>query len=191
MKNARMLGFVMLGFLGAGLLLNGCKSAPDLTQANALALIQAKFDQTPAVGANIAVDLQGLARGGTSKYWERVKVYPNNYWADFKLTPEGKKVLSLQKGGDLIEWHPENATDKNYTFVVVTAATNHLKAHDVNDPQDDAGGTKTASFVETVSLDGVPSDLQIMANGVGNKLSTKHVATFAVDGGAWKLQGIN
>ncbi|MGD0940699.1 MAG: hypothetical protein ABR905_13425 [Terracidiphilus sp.] len=192
MKNAaKMLVLGTLGFLGAGLLLSGCKSAPELTKADAQAMIQAKYDQTPAVGANISVDQPGLARGVTAKYWERTKLYPNKYWADFTLTPDGKKVLKLQKGGDLIEWHPENAGDKNFEFVVTTVAANHLKALEVGDPQDDLGNTKTVSFAETVSLDGVPSDLKIMADAPGNKLSSKHIATFALDGGAWKLQSIN
>jgi hypothetical protein len=186
-----MLVLGTLGFLSAGWLLGGCKSAPELRQANAQALIQAKYDQTPAVGAYIAVDEQGLARGVTAKYWERTKLYPNKYWADFTLTPEGKKVLSLQKGGDMIQWHPLNAGDKNFSVVVVTVAANHLKAHDVGDPQDDLGGTKTASYVEAVSLDGVPNDLQIMSNGPGNRLSSRRIATFALDGGAWKLQSTN
>ncbi len=192
MKNAgKMLVIGTLGFLSAGWLLGGCKSTPELTQANAQALIQAKYDQTPAVGAYIVVDQQGLARGVTAKYWELTKLYPNKFWADFTLTPEGKKVLSLQKGGDVIHWQPLNAGDKNFSVVVVTVKANHLKAHDVGDPQDDVGGTKTASYVETVSLDGVPNDLQIMSNGPGNRLSSRHVATFALDGGAWKLQSIN
>ena len=192
MNNTRkMLVLGTLGFLSAGWLLGGCKSAPELTQANAQALIQAKYDQIPAAGIYIVVDQQGLARGVTAKYWERTKLYPNKYWADFTLTPEGKKVLSLQKGGDVIQWQPLNAGDKNFTVVVVTKAANHLKAHDVGDPQDDVGGTKTASYVETVGLDGVPNDLQIMSNGPGNRLSSKHVATFALDGGAWKLQSSN
>jgi hypothetical protein len=188
---AKMLVLGTLSFLGAGMLLSGCKTAPELTKAEAQALIQAKFDQTPAAGANISVDQPGLARGVTAKYWVRTKLYPNQYWADFNLTPEGKKVLQLQKGGDLIEWHPQNAGDKNFRFVVVTVAANHLKTTEVSDPQDDIGGTKTASFAETVSLDGVPVDLKYMADAPGNKLSSKHMATFALDGGAWKLQGIN
>ncbi len=186
-----MLVLGMLGFLGSGLLLSGCKTAPEFTKANALALIQAKYDQTPAVGAEITVDLAGLARGVSAKYWDRTKLYPNKYWADFTLTPEGKKVLSLPKGGDVLQWRPENAGDKNFTVVVVTVAANHLKAHDVSDPQDDLGGTKSASYVETVSLEGVPNDVQIMASGIGNKLSNKHLATFVLDAGAWKLQSIN
>lgn len=192
MNNTRkMLVLGTLGFLSVGWLLGGCKSAPELTQANAQALIQAKYDQSPAMGAYIVVDQQGLARGVTAKYWERTKLYPNKFWADFTLTPEGKKVLSLQKGGDVIHWQPLNAGDKNFSVVVLTVKANHLKAHDVGDPQDDVGGTKTASYVETVSLEGVPNDLQIMSNGPGNRLSSRHIATFALDAGAWKLQSIN
>jgi predicted nuclease with RNAse H fold len=190
-KNAaKVIVFGMLSFVGVGLLLSGCKSVPELTKAQAQALIQAKYDQTPAVGANISVDQTGLARGVTAKYWQRTKLYPNG-WGDFTLTPEGKKVFKLQKGGEVIEWHPANAGDKNFTFVVVTVAANHLKAQNLSDPQDDLGSTKTASFVETVSLEGVPTDLKVMADGVGNRLSSKHMATFALEGGAWKLQSIN
>ncbi len=47
--------------MGVGLLLTGCK--PDLTQANALAMIQAKYDQLPAAGINITVDKQGMGQG--------------------------------------------------------------------------------------------------------------------------------
>jgi hypothetical protein len=181
----------MLTFLGAGLLLSGCKSAPELTAAQAQALIQAKYDQMPAAGAEILVDLAGMGRGATAKYWTRTKLYPNNYWADFTLNPEGKKVLKLKNGGDLIQWHPLNAGDKDYAIEVVTLAAAPLKAHDVSDPQDEVGGTKSASYVETVSLDGVPNDLKVMADGPGNRLSSRHVATFALDGSAWKLQSTN
>ncbi len=178
----------MVSLLGAGLLLTGCKSAPELTQADAQAMIQAKYDQTPAAGAEIMVDLDGMARGLSAKYWNRTVLYPNKYWADFTLTPEGKKVVKLKNGGDVIQWHPLNAGDKNYAIPVITVATNHLKAHVVSDPQDDVNGTKTASYMEIVVLDGLPNDLKIMADGPGNRLSSKHIATFAVDGGAWKLQ---
>jgi hypothetical protein len=192
-KNAvKLLVLGMLSFLGAGLLLSGCKSAPDLTAANAQVLIQAKYDQTPAAGAYrswwIWLEWGGAQRPNIGT---RTKLYPNNYWADFTLNPEGKKVLKLKNGGDLIQWHPLNAGDKDFSVEVVTLAANHLKAHDVSDPQDEVGGTKSASYVETVSLDGVPNDLQVMADGPGNRLSSRHVATFALDGGAWKLQSVN
>ena len=53
-----------MALLGAGLLLAvGCKSTPDLTQANALALIQAKYDQTPPAGINITVSDLGMRQG--------------------------------------------------------------------------------------------------------------------------------
>lgn len=177
--------------LGAGLLINGCKTAPDLTAANAQALIQAKYDASPAVGAAITVDNQGMIQGATAKYWDRTKVYPNKYWADFTLTPDGKKALTLVGGGDTIQWRPESPDDKAFSVVVTTVATSHLKARDVKDPQDEVGGTKSVIYTEAVSLDGVPSALADIAHNPGNKLSTKKTATFALDGGAWKLESIN
>jgi hypothetical protein len=186
--NLKVLG--VAAFLGAGLLLTGCKSAPDLTQASAQALIQAKYDQTPAVGANITVDDLGMRQGIAAKYWERTTVYPNKYWADFTLTADGKKVIKLQNGGSVIQWRPASLEDKKYSVVVTTVVTNHLKAHDVRDPQDEVGGTKSSVYSEAVDLTGVPDALQNIAHNPGNKLSSKKTATFAVDGGAWKLQSI-
>ena len=176
--------------MGAGMLVAGCKSAPELTAAQAHALIQAKYDQTPAVGANIAVDDLGMRMGATDNYWKRTTIYPNKFWADFKLTDEGKKALKLQDGGDVIKWRPDNADDKGYSIIVVTLTANHLKARDLQDPQDDVGG-KGASFTEAVNLDGVPGPLQDIAHNPGNKLSSKRQAEFALDGGAWKLAGIH
>lgn len=192
MKNAvKMSVFGALAFLGAGLLLTGCKSGPELTQANALALIQAKYDQTPPVGANIVISELGLAQGVTAKYWERTKIYPNRYWADFTLTPEGKKALKLERGGDVIQWRPENAGDKSYSVVVVTTAANHLKARDVREIQDETGGGKGVDFAESIIWDGVPGPLQDIAHNPGNKLSARRHAEFVLDGGVWKLQSIN
>jgi len=74
---------------------------------------------------------------------------------------------------------------------VVTLAANHLKAHDIKEIQDEVGGTKSAVFTESENLDGVPGPLQNIAHNPGNKLSSKKTATFALDGGAWKLQSIN
>jgi hypothetical protein len=181
-------------FAAAGLMLglglSGCKSAPELTAAQAQALIQAKYDQSPPVGANITVDDLGMRMGVTAKYWDRSKAYPNKFWADFTLSPDGKKAIKLADGSDTIKWRPESADDKSFSIVVVTTATNHLKAHDVKDPVDEVGGTKSVVFTEAVSLDGVPGPLQDIAHNPGNKLSSKKTATFALDGGAWKLQGI-
>ena len=183
--------FAVAGILGLGMLLNGCKSAPDLTAAQAQALIQAKYDQDPAVGAAINVNGLGIQQGHAAKYWDGTKVYPNKYWADFTLSADGKKALTLTGGGDVIQWRPESADDKTFSIVVTSVATNHLKAHDVKDPQDEVGGTKSAIFTEAVSLDGVPAPLQDIAHNPGNKLSAKRTATFALDGGAWKLSSIN
>jgi hypothetical protein len=187
-KNAgKLFAFGLMGIVSAGLLLTGCKSAPELTQAEAQAMIQAKCDQATPTSTVILVDQAGLARGVSAKYWERTKLY-NRFWGDFTLTPAGKKVVTLEKGGDVIHWQPQNEGDKSYTFTVVTVATNHKKAHVVSDAQDDVNSTKTVSYEESANLEGLPNDLKAMAGGVGNRLSSKHVATFALDGGAWKLQ---
>lgn len=192
MKNAgKLLVLGMFGFLGAGLLLSGCKSAPELAKADAQAMIQAKYDQAPAAATEITVNLDGMARGVGAGYWARTKLYANNYWADFTLTPAGKKVVKLRDGSDVIKWRPENAGDKSFSVVVETVAASHLKAIDVEDPQNDVNGTKTVTYVENVNLEGAPKDLQIIAAGSGNKLNTKHTANFALDGGVWKLQAIH
>jgi len=192
-KNALNLKVVaVLAFAGLGLTLGlaGCKSAPELTAAQAQALIQAKYDQTPPLGANITVDDLGMRMGATDKYWDRTTIYPNKFWADFKLTPDGKKAIKLADGGDTIKWRPDSPDDKTFSIVVVTTAANHLKARVDNDPQDEVGGTKSVVFTESVNLDGVPGPLQDIAHNPGNKLSSKKTATFAVDGGAWKLVSI-
>jgi len=192
-KNALNLKVVaVLAFAGLGLSLGlaGCKSAPELTAAQAQALIQAKYDQTPPLGANITVDDLGMRMGATDKYWDRTTIYPNKFWADFKLTPDGKKAIKLADGGDTIKWRPDSPDDKTFSIVVVTTAANHLKARVDNDPQDEVGGTKSVVFTESVNLDGVPGPLQDIAHNPGNKLSSKKTATFAVDGGAWKLVSI-
>jgi hypothetical protein len=190
--NLKVLG--VAAFLGAGLLLSGCKSVPELTATQALTLIQAKYNETPPSGASIAVNDLGMREGITAKYWDRTTIYPNKYWADFTLTAEGKKAVKLQNGGNVIQWRPESASDANYSIVVVTAASNPRKAHDVTDIQDEVvtGGTtgKSAAFTESVDLTGVPDALQGIAHNPGNKLSTKRQADFVLDGGAWKLKAI-
>ena len=55
---AKLLVLGTVSFLGAGMLLSGCKSAPELTKANAQALIQAKLDQSPAVGESVGVSMK-------------------------------------------------------------------------------------------------------------------------------------
>ena len=195
MKNAgKMLVIGMLGFLSAGLLLSGCKSAPELTKANALALIQAKYDQTPAAGVAIAVDVQGLKDGVTANYWKKATVYPNRIWGDFSLTPDGKKVLKLSSGGDTLQWRPDHDPDPNYAVVVTSVATSHFKAQDVQDPQDEAlpgvSTAKGADFNEVVNLDSLPAPLVKIAHNAINKLVTKRHADFSFENGAWVLHSI-
>ncbi|MGA3263373.1 MAG: hypothetical protein ABSC47_04930 [Terracidiphilus sp.] len=195
MKNrARMILIGVPVVLVAGLLLSGCKPEPELTQASAKALIQAKYDQTPPVGINVVVDELGFREGYTAKYWDRIKVYPNQFWADFKLTPEGKKAFKLPNGGDVIEWHPENAGDTHYTIILVTVGANHLKAEYVEEPESEvlpgASTAKGAFFRETQVLDGFPSTVQKIASTPVNKLSAKRHADFVLDGETWKLKSI-
>jgi hypothetical protein len=184
----------MLGFLSAGLLLSGCKQAPELTKANALALIQAKYDKNPAAGVPIAVDVQGLKDGVQAKYWEKATVYPNRIWGDFTLSAEGKKVLKLSDGSGILKWRPEHDPDPNYAVVVTTLATNHLKAQDVENIQDEvlpgADTAKGADFNEVQNLEGVSAPLAKIAHNAINKLVNKRHADFAFDGGVWKLRSI-
>jgi len=189
-KSLNLKIFGAAALLSASLLFTGCKSAPDLTQANALALIQAKYDQTPAAGANITVDDLGMRQGVAAKYWTRTTIYPNKIWADFTLTAEGKKALKLPKGGDVIQWRPESANDTKYSIVVVTVAANHLKARDIKEIADEVSGGKGAQFTEAVSLDGVPDALQNIAHNPGNKLATTRQADFLLEDGVWKLHSI-
>src|ERR1700760_760488 len=104
MLNWKTLGALFVGFLC--FVATGCKSAPDLTSTQALAFVQAKYDQTPPVATTILVHEAGIRQGVMAKLWERTKVYPNKLWADFKLTPDGKKAVTLPGGGDVIEWRP-------------------------------------------------------------------------------------
>jgi hypothetical protein len=188
----RVFGAVAL--LGAGMLLVGCKSVPELTQANALALIQAKYDAAPATGATIMLDKNGIGMGITDGYWKLTKVYPNRYWADYTLTDEGKKAVKLQGGGDVIQWRPDSPTDKTFTILVTTTVANHLKARDLGTVQDETipgvDTAKGASFLEAVDLTGVPQPLQDIAHNPGNQLSTKRQADFALENGVWKLHSV-
>jgi hypothetical protein len=182
-------------FLGCStLLINGCKSAPELTKTQALAMVQAKYDQTAPAGVNILVNDPGMLSGAKAKLWERTKVYPNKIWADFKLTSDGKKAVVLPGGGDVIEWRPQTANDQNYTIVVTTVAANHLRAKDMGDLRDEAmagvDSAKSGRYTEVVNLTGVPQMLQDLARYPGNKLSTKKEADFALVNGTWTLKTI-
>lgn len=192
MLNWKALGLLFLGC--STLLINGCKSAPELTKAQALAMVQAKYDQTAPAGVNILVNDPGMLSGAKAKLWERTKVFPNKIWADFKLTADGKKAIVLPGGGEVIEWRPQSADDKNYTIVVTTRTANHLRAKDIADLRDEAmAGVDTAKsgrYTEVVNLTDVPQMLQDLARYPGNKLSTKKEADFALVNGTWTLKTI-
>lgn len=184
--------FGVAALMGAGLLLSGCKSTPEVSLADATKMIQAEYDSRPAAGAGIYVNEVGLKLGLTAKYWQLVKIYPNNRWADYKLTDDGKKVLTLQNGGDTIEWRPEQGNNSH--FYVITVKANHFNAKDVEAPQDDVvpgvATAKSSVFNETLNLDGVPQPLSDLAHTSGNRLSSKKHANFSFEGGSWKLHSI-
>jgi hypothetical protein len=187
MKNLKVFG--ALALMGAGLVVfAGCKSAPPLAQADAQKMIEAKYAAQPAVPVSITVNDTGMQQGANAKLWARTKVYPNRYWADFTLTPDGKKAVKLLKG-DAIEWRPESLEDKKYAVVVQTSVSNHPKVKDIQAAQE-AGETRTVVFTEAVNLEGVDATLQAIAHNPGNKLSDKKTATFVLDGDHWKLDSI-
>ena len=182
------------GLLGSELLLSGCNSAPELNKTNALTLIQADYDKRAAEPATIAVDDAGLKQGLNTKLWKLTKVYPNNRWADYALTDDGKKALKLAGNSDLIQWRPDEG-QKDFHFFVITAAANHLKAKDVDDPQDDVVANvqtaKGARFTEVYDWAGIPDSVQTIAHNAINRLSTKRQAEFALVNGAWTVHSIN
>jgi len=182
--------FAALGALAAGSLLAGCKSAPPLTREQALSIIQAKYDSMPPAPANISVNDLGMQEGVAAGYWVGLKRYPNGYWGDFRLTPEGRKVVKLIDGGDLIQWRPEQPRDPKYAIAMQTTAVNHLKARDIRDIEDAGSGAKTVTYTEDVVLAGVPEPLQGIAHNPGNRLSTERTAFFTLKDGSWALQSI-
>ena len=190
MKNVvKIQTFAALVLLGAGGFLAGCKSAPDLTQDQATTMIQAKYDKDPGTVFNIAVNDAGMHQGVHANYWIGLKRYPNGYWGDFKLTPDGMKVVKLQNGGDTIQWRPEGPNDPNYTIIVVPLVPSKLKMRNPGDVQTIAD-TRTVTYMEDVDLSNLPAPLQALANNPANKLSTKRMATFTLANGAWTLQSI-
>lgn len=190
MKNAgKIQTLAVLVLLGAAGFLAGCKSAPDLTQDQAKAMIQAKYDKDPGTVFNIAVNDAGMQQGVNAKYWLGVKRYPNGYWGDFKLTPDGVKIVKLQNGGDTIQWRPEGPNDPNYTIIVVPLVPSKLKMRNPGDVETVAD-TRTVTYMEDVDLSNLPAPLQAIADNPSNKLSTKRMATFTLANGAWTLESI-
>jgi hypothetical protein len=181
--------FGVLTLLATGILLSGCKPAPTLSQTDAQAMIQAKYDQAPPQPFTIVLTDLGMQQGITDKYWEGMKKYPNGYWGDFKLTDAGKKQVKLPDGSDVIKWRPDGPKDLRYAYNILTVALNRLKVRGVGDVQD-VGPTKVVAYYEDVVLTGVPDQLSMIAHNPGNSLSTRRQATFTLENGAWKLQSI-
>lgn len=184
---AKLLG--ILAIVTAGAFVGGCKTAPPLAQADAQAMIQAKYDQTPPQPFTIVLNDLGMREGITAKYWQGLKKYPNGYWGDFKLTDEGKKLVKLTGGTDVLNWRPDGPNDLKYTATITTVAPSHLKARSLDEIQD-VGATKVVSFYEDVVLPEEPAPLVDIIHNPGNELSAHRQATFVLDNGAWKLQSI-
>lgn len=172
--------------------MTGCSPEPNLDAARAQALLQAEYDQRSPAGAVIMVDNVGLRQGLDAKYWKLTKVYPNKRWADYTLTDDARKIMKLPDGGDVVQWRPD--ADGKFHFYVITMAANHLRARDVQEPEQDsipgAATSKIAAFNESVNLEGVPQPLQNIAHNPGNTLSVRRHAAFVLDSGNWKLQSI-
>ncbi len=191
MKNAMIVkGTAALVLVGAGMMVVGCKSNPPLTPSDALTQIQAKYDSNPPQPVSITLGNAGMAQGVIDKYWVETKRYPNGYWGDFTLTPDGKKVVKLAGGGDVIQWRPDSPADKQFTVNIATLVSTHLKAFNVNNIQSDGTGGMTAQYTEAVNLDGLPGPLQDIAHEPGNQLTTQRTADFTYVNGKWTLQSI-
>jgi hypothetical protein len=190
-KAVKIHALMSLAVLGVGMMVTGCKSAPELPKDKAVAMIQAHYDAVAPSGFDITVNNDGMIQGATAKYWQRTTIYPNKYWADFKLTDQGKKLLKLSSGTDTIQWRPSGPTDKSFTIVVTTTVLKHRRARDIKDIQDVGTKTKTIVFTEGVDLSDLPQPLVDIAHNPGNQLTTSRTATFVLDGEDWKLQSVD
>lgn len=190
-KVVKLHALMSVAILGVGMMVAGCKSAPELTQDKAMSMIQAHYDAAAPSGFEIRVNNNGMVQGATAKYWQRTTIYPNKYWADFKLTDQGKKLVKLSSGTDTIQWRPSSPTDSDFGIIVTTQVANHRKARDIKDIQDIGSNTKTVVFTEGVDLGGLPDTLVSMAHTPGNQLTTTRTATFILDNGDWKLQSVD
>jgi hypothetical protein len=193
MKNRlKMQVLSVAAILAAGVFVAGCKSAPPLTAEQAQSLIQAKYDQAAPTPITITLTDPGIVQGVTAKYWDRTKVYPNRLWADFTLTPDGKKLISVPGGGDVIQWRPMTVGDPHYTVNVNTVTATHLKAINVRNIQSEIvpGAEKGmgVDYDEVVDFAGVPAPLAAIGHNPGNQISIARHADFALVNGAWVLK---
>ena len=194
MKRAMKLAVLgVLSVVSAGLAVTGCKSIPPLSQADAQKLIEAYNDQQPPIPIHIYVDYSGLKQGVDAKYWKVTKQYPaNKNWGDLDLTDDGKKVFKLENGTNTIHWRPDEQNKGH--FYVDTVKASHPKISEVSEPQDDVvpgvDTAKSCKFTATANLDAMPGPVKQMAHVVGNVLTGRHTAEFALDNGAWKVHAI-
>jgi len=186
----KLQALVAIALLGAGFVVAGCKSAPELTKQQALSMIQAKYDATPGTPIDIAVDDRGMQQGVSAGYWVGLKRYPNGYWADLKVTPAGLKAFKLASGKDVIEWRPLSPQDPRYAIAVTSLAAAKLKARSVGDIQDD-GANKSVTFTEETDLSALPGPLAQIAHNPGTRLTVKRTAEFVLNNGTWTLQKID
>lgn len=193
MKNAVKLQVAgAMALLGAGLIVAGCKSAPPLTQTQAQSMIQAKYDQAAPAPVTITLRNDGMVEGVTDKYWDRTKVYPNRLWADFTLTPDGKKLISVPGGGDVIQWRPMTVGDKRYSVSVTTVTATRFKAANIRNIQSEMlpGASKAmgCDYDEIVDFTGIPAPLADLGHDPGNQIRFMRHADFALVNGAWVLK---
>lgn len=194
MKSAfswQFMGAVLI--LGAGLAVTGCKSVPELTQSDAQKLIQAYYDQQAPEPVHVYVDYTGLKQGVDAKYWKVVKAFPaNKNWGDLDFTDDGKKAYKMDDGTTTIHWRPDEQNKGH--FYLNTVQSSHPKISEVGDPQDDVvPGVETAKsckFTRTDNLEGMPNTVTQMAHDVGNSLTQRRTAEFALDNGNWKVHDI-
>lgn len=178
--------------LSAGWVLGGCKSVPPLSNQQAKAMIQAKYDQAAPTPITMTLRDDSIVQGVTDKYWNRTKVYPNRLWADFTLTPDGKKLLSVPGGGDVIQWRPMTVGDNRYSVNVNTVVATHFKAMHIRNLKGETfpGAPKAmgCDYDEVVDFTGIPAPLAAIGHNPGNQISITRHADFTLVNGAWVLK---
>lgn len=193
MKNALKLQVLSaMALFGAGLLLAGCKSAPPLTADQAQTMIQAQYDKAAPTPITITLRNDSMVEGINDKYWDRTTIYPNHLWADFTLTPDGKKLITIPGGGDVIQWRPMTLADPRYSVNINTVTATRLKAMNIRNIQSEVlPGASTAmgcDYDEVVDFTGIPAPLSALGHDPGNVISVSRHADFALVNGAWVLK---
>jgi hypothetical protein len=182
---------MLLAAFAALFMATGCK--PDLTNDQALPLIQAHYDQAQGMPLVFKVDQVGMKAGVDAKYWTMTKKL-NEMWADFKLTDEGKKLIKLPNGKDVIEWRQDPSG--KFQYEMVTVAPLKLKAREVKEIRDEIipgvkGPGKVVVYMEAHDITTLPNDLQnIILGNANNKIAVKRQADMTLENGAWAFHAI-